>query len=170
MRFANLNILAAALSAAVLNAAAESLPFAARGFEASKRAGIMLTPVGAETWDFSGVGEVRVAVRNESDQPRRVSVAVFGEGMSLEAAPRAAQRGSRIPPHAVRTIAIPLNDTPYATDEPVTLTGMLGKPPALRSCPISGKWGESRCGGHPLLTLPLPSWASKPPTRPASRR
>ena len=58
MRFANLNILAAALSAAVLNAAAESLPFAARGFEASKRAGIMLTPVGAETWDFSGVGEV----------------------------------------------------------------------------------------------------------------
>ena len=76
MRFANLNIFAA-LSAFAVSAAAESLPFAARGFEASKRAGIMLTPVGAETWDFSGVGEVRVAVRNESDQPRRVSVAVF---------------------------------------------------------------------------------------------
>ena len=57
MRFANLNILAA-LSAFAVSAAAESLPFAARGFEASKRAGIMLTPVGAETWDFSGVGEV----------------------------------------------------------------------------------------------------------------
>jgi hypothetical protein len=155
MRFANLNILAAALSAAVLNAAAESLPFAARGFEASKRAGIMLTPVGAETWDFSGVGEVRVAVRNESDQPRRVSVAVFGEGMSLEAAPRAAQRGSRIPPHVVRTIAIPLNDTPYATDEPVTLTGMLGKPPALKELPDFGKVGRIEVWGTPPIDPPL---------------
>ena len=110
--------LAVWLFVAALGAAAESLSFSARGFEASERAGIALTPVDAEAWDFSGVGEVRVAVRNESDQPRRVCVAVFGEGMSLDAAPRAAQRGSRIPPHAVRVIAIPLNDTPYATDEP----------------------------------------------------
>jgi hypothetical protein len=142
MRFANLNIFAALSAAALLNAAAETLPFAARGFEASKRAGIALTPIGAETWDFSGVGEVRIAVSNASDRAARVRVAVFGEGMSLDAKPKAPCRMSRVPPHAVRTIAVPLNDTPYATDAPVALTGMQGKVPALDDLPDFSKTGR----------------------------
>ena len=142
MRFANLNIFAALSAAAVLGAAAEPLPFAAQGFEAPGRAGIALTPIGAETWDFSGVGEVRVAVSNATDQAQRVRVAVFGEGMSLDAAPKPPVCGSRIPAHAVREIAVPLNATPYATDEPVTLTGMQGKPRAVADLPDYGNVGR----------------------------
>ena len=128
--------------AAALNVAAEPLPFAARDFESPGRTGVELAPVGAETWDLSGVGEVWVAVSNASDRAARVRVAVFGEGMALDGAPRAAQRGSRIPPHAVRVIAVPFNDTPYATDEPVALTGMRGKVPAVADLPDYGKVGR----------------------------
>ena len=136
-------------------ATAAPLPFATQMRGDGDRPRIEISPAGAETWDFSGAGEVRVTVRNESDQPRRVSVAVFGEGMSLDAAPKAAQRGSRIPPHAVRVIAIPLNDTPYATDEPVTLTGMQGKPPAMKELPEFGKVGRIEVWGTPPIDVTL---------------
>ena len=128
-------------TAALANAAAP-LPFAARCFESPGRAGVALTAVGAEAWDFSGVGEVQVAVSNASDRAARVRVAVFGEGMSLNANPKAPCRMSRIPPHVVRTIAVPLNDIPYATDAPVALTGMQGKVPAFKDLPDYGKVGR----------------------------
>ena len=141
--------------AAAATAAAATVPFTMQVRGDSDRPRIELAPADAVSWDFSGVGEVRIAVSNASDRAARVSIAVFGEGMSLDAAPKAAQRGSRIPPHAVRVIAVPLNDTPYATDEPVTLTGMQGKVPAVAKLPDFGKVGRIEVWA-PLLSSACP--------------
>ncbi len=94
-------------------AAAAPVSFTAQMRDDGDRPRVELAPVGAEAWDFSCVGEVRVAVSNDSDQPRRVRVTVFGEGMSPDAPPTEARRHSRIPPHAVRVIAVSLNDTTW---------------------------------------------------------
>ncbi len=130
----------AAIAAAATSAA--QVPFAVRVRGDGDRPRIELAPAGAEAWDFSGVGEVRVAVSNATDQAPRVRVAVFGEGMSLDASPKPPVCGSRIPPHAVRPIAVPLNVTPYATDEPAALAGMWSKVPAMADLPDFGKVGR----------------------------
>ena len=128
--------------AAAATASTAQIPFAIQVRGDGDRPRIELAPTGAKAWDFSGVGEVRVAVSNATDSAQRVRVGVFGEGMSLDAAPKPPVCGSRIPPHAVRVIAIPLNVTPYVTDELAALTGMWSKVPALKDLPNFGKVGR----------------------------
>ena len=150
------NLFAIVLAIAATFAAAAPIPFIAQVRDEDDRPRIELAPAGAEAWDFSDVGELRVAVSNASDRACRVRVAVFGEGMSLDAPPTAAQRHSRIPPHAVRVIAVMLNDIPYATDESVTLAGMHGKPTALKDLPDFGEvervevWVSGSAGDSPV--------------------
>ena len=87
--------------------------------------GVEIRPAEGEgTWDWSNVGEVAVVVSNGSDRADYIRAGVVGEGMSLDVAPT---RSSLVPGHAVRTILIPIADSPYMTDEPVELKGMQGR-------------------------------------------
>lgn len=87
--------------------------------------GVSIRPAGRRgVWDWSGVGEVSVVVSNGSDRAEYIHAAVVGEGMSLDVAPA---RSSRVPAGGVRTITIPLADSPWVTDVPVKLKGMQGR-------------------------------------------
>ena len=145
MQTKRIRILSACFLAATLGAAAGALPFAVEESAIGGRQCLAIVPPrGAGAWDLSGVGEVRVVVSNAGDRVERVRAAVVGEGMSLDGNGRlkAPQRATRIQPGGVRTIAVPLNDTPYATDAPVDLAGMQGKVPALDALPDFSRTGR----------------------------
>lgn len=137
--------IAAWLFAVAFGAAEGSLPFAVEKSVGGGRPCLCIAPPhGIGAWDLSGVGEVRVALSNATDQAQRVRVAVFGDGMSSDGDGRlkAPWRATRIPPGGVRMIVVPLNDTPYATDSPVDLEGMLGKVPSLGDLPDFSRTGR----------------------------
>ena len=65
-------------------------------------------------WDWSRHGELVVTVSNRSDRAERVFVGVGGEGERI-----LLYQSDGIPAHSIREVKVPLNDSPWATDEAV---------------------------------------------------
>ncbi len=102
--------------------------------------GIEMRPVETNgVWDWSNVGEVVVVVSNGSERATGVFAAVMGEGMTHQTAPTC---HAVTPPHAVRTIVIPLAYDSYVTDETVPLAGMRGKIGSMGTRP---DFSRTRC-------------------------
>ena len=79
--------------------------------------GVEIRPAGnGGVWDWSKIGDVRITVSNASDNAEQIHAAVVPEGVFVGEAPT---RSSRVPPHAVRTIVVPIADNAFETDEPV---------------------------------------------------
>ena len=102
--------------------------------------GVEMRPVETNgVWDWSNVGEVVVVVSNGSERATGVFAAVMGEGMTHQTAPTC---HAVTPPHAVRTIVIPLAYDSYVTDETVPLAGMRGKIGSMGTRP---DFSRTRC-------------------------
>ena len=83
--------------------------------------GVEIRPDGqGGSWDWSNEGGLEVVVSNRGHRAERIFVGVGGENERI-----LVYQSSGVPPHSVSNIKVVLNDSPYATDEPVLQEGSM---------------------------------------------